>query len=127
IASGGMGTVYLAARADEQFKQRVALKIVKRGMDTDDILGRFRRERQTLAALEHPNIARLIDGGATESGQPFLVMEFVEGQPIDAWCDERRLGVDARLELFLVVCEAVAYAHRNLVVHRDLKPGNILV
>jgi serine/threonine-protein kinase len=127
IASGGMGTVYLATRADEQFTQRVALKIVKRGMDTDEILGRFRRERQTLAALEHPNIARLIDGGATESGQPFLAMEFVEGEPIDLWCDARRLDIDARLELFLVVCEAVGYAHRNLVVHRDLKPGNILV
>jgi len=127
IASGGMGTVYLASRADEQFTQRVALKIVKRGMDTDEVLSRFRRERQTLAALEHPNIARLIDGGATESGQPFLVMEFVEGEPIDAWCDSQRLDLDARLKLFLVVCEAVGYAHRNLVVHRDLKPGNILV
>jgi serine/threonine-protein kinase len=127
IASGGMGTVYLASRADEQFTQRVALKIVKRGMDTDEILARFRRERQTLAALEHPAIARLIDGGATEAGQPFLAMEFVEGEPIDAYCDRRRLDVVARLELFLVVCEAVSYAHQKLVVHRDLKPGNILV
>jgi serine/threonine-protein kinase len=127
IASGGMGTVYLAARADEQFTQRVALKIVKRGMDTEEILARFRRERQTLAALEHPNIARLIDGGLTQGGQPFLAMEYVEGAPIDSWCAERRLDVDARLKLFLVVCAAVEHAHRNLVVHRDLKPGNILV
>ena len=127
IASGGMGTVYLAVRADEQFTQRVALKIVKRGMDTDEILQRFRRERQTLAALEHPNIARLIDGGATESGQPYLVMEFVEGEPIDSYCNQNRLGIDARLHLFLIVCDAVRHAHQNLVVHRDLKPGNILV
>jgi serine/threonine-protein kinase len=127
IASGGMGTVYLAVRADQQFMQRVALKIVKRGMDTEDILQRFRRERQTLAALEHPNIARLLDGGATSSGQPYLVMELVEGEPIDAYCDRRRASLDERLELFLVVCEAVRHAHQNLVVHRDLKPGNILV
>lgn len=127
IASGGMGTVYLASRADEQFAQRVAIKIVKRGMDSEEILERFRRERQTLAALEHPSIARLIDGGATEEGLPYLVMEYVEGQPIDAYCDDRRLGVDQRLELFLMVCDAVRHAHQNLVVHRDLKPGNILV
>jgi len=127
VASGGMGTVYLASRADDHFTQRVAIKIVKRGMDTEDILERFRRERQTLAALHHASIARLIDGGATEDGLPYLVMEYVEGQPIDAYCDERRLGVDKRLELFLQVCDAVRHAHQNLVVHRDLKPGNILV
>lgn len=127
IASGGMGTVYLAARADEQFVQQVALKIVKRGMDTDEILARFRRERQTLAALEHPNIARLIDGGTTATGQSYLVMEFVHGEPIDVYCDRRRLDIEARLELFLAVCEAVRFAHQNLVVHRDLKPGNVLV
>src|SRR6185503_16951073 len=114
IASGGMGTVYFAQRADEQFTQRVALKIVKRGMDTEEILQRFRRERQTLAALEHPNIARLIDGGASPEGQPYLVMEFVEGEPIDAYCDLRRLDIDARLRLFLIVCEAVRYAHQRL-------------
>jgi serine/threonine-protein kinase len=96
-------------------------------MDTDAILARFRRERQTLAALEHPNIARLVDGGATEEGEPFLAMEFVEGEPIDAWCDDRHLGLAARIRLFLTVCDAVAHAHRHLVVHRDLKPGNILV
>jgi tetratricopeptide (TPR) repeat protein len=127
IASGGMGTVYLAARADGQFAQRVALKIVKRGMDSDEILQRFRRERQTLAALDHPSIARLIDGGATGGGQPYLVMEHVEGEPIDAYCDRAELGVDARLELFLLVCDAVRHAHQKLVVHRDLKPSNILV
>ncbi len=127
LASGGMGTVYRAARADNQFTQSVAIKIVKRGMDTDEILGRFRRERQTLAQLEHPNIARLIDGGATEDGQPYLVMEYVEGEPIDEYCDHRRLGVNERLEIFLTICDAVRHAHQNLVVHRDLKPGNILV
>ena len=127
IASGGMGTVYLASRADEAYVQRVALKLVKRGMDTDEILRRFRAERQLLAALDHPNIARLLDGGATDSGQPYLVMEYIEGEPIDLYCDRRRLGNQERLRLFLVVCDAVLHAHRNLVVHRDLKPGNILV
>jgi serine/threonine-protein kinase len=127
LASGGMGVVYLAARADGQFAQRVALKIVKRGMDTDEILRRFRRERQTLAALGHANIARLIDGGATDNGQPYLVMEFVEGEPIDAYCDRHRLGVRERIRLLLTVCDAVQHAHQHLVVHRDLKPSNILV
>jgi len=127
LASGGMGTVYLAVRADREFTQRVALKLVKRGMDSEEIVQRFRRERQTLAALDHPNIARLIDGGATPAGQPYLVMEFVEGEPIDAYCDRRRASLEERLELFLVVCDAVRHAHQNLVVHRDLKPGNILV
>jgi eukaryotic-like serine/threonine-protein kinase len=127
IARGGMGAVYLAERADEQFEKRVALKLVKRGMDTDEILRRFRYERQILASLEHPHIARLLDGGATEQGQPYLVMEYIPGQPIDRYCDEHRLSVEARLALFESVCEAVQYAHQNLVVHRDLKPSNILV
>ena len=127
LASGGMGTVYLAARADDQFTQRVAVKIVKRGLDTEEILGRFRRERQTLAQLAHPNIARLFDGGATGDGQPYLVMEYVEGEPIDEYCDRRRLDVNGRLRLFLTVCDAVRHAHQHLVVHRDLKPDNILV
>ena len=127
IASGGMGTIYLAVRADDEFTQRVAIKIVKRGMDSEEILRRFRAERQTLAALSHPHIARLLDGGATETGQPYLVMEYVEGLPVDEFCDARRLGNVERLKLFLLVCDAVSFAHRNLVVHRDLKPGNILV
>ncbi len=127
IASGGMGTVYLAQRADDQFTQRVAIKIVKRGMDSEEILRRFRAERQTLAALSHPNIARLLDGGAMGTGQPYLVMEYVEGEPIDEYCDRHRLSIADRLRLFLTVCDAVRFAHQNLVVHRDLKPGNILV
>ncbi|HMB92174.1 MAG TPA: serine/threonine-protein kinase [Rhodothermales bacterium] len=124
---GGMGAVYLAERADGQFEKKVALKLVKRGMDTDEILRRFRHERQILATLEHPHIARLYDGGVTDSGRPYLVMEFVDGQSINHYCDEKRLSVDARLGLFQTVCEAVQYAHQNLIVHRDLKPSNILV
>jgi len=127
IGSGGMGTVYLATRADEQFQQRVAVKVVKRGMDSEEILRRFRAERQTLAALHHPNIALLLDGGATDSGQPYLVMEYVEGEPIDRYCDRHRLPIDERLRLFLTICDAVRHAHQNLVIHRDLKPANILV
>jgi serine/threonine-protein kinase len=127
LGQGGLSTVYLALRADEQFRKRVALKVLKRGMDTDEILLRFRNERQILASLEHPNIARLIDAGSTEEGLSYFVMEYVEGVPLDRYCDTQRLGVEARLELFEAVCSAVAYAHRNLVVHRDLKPSNILV
>ena len=127
IGSGGMGTVYLAHRSDGQFEQSVALKLIKRGMDTDDILRRFRNERQVLADLTHPGIARLIDGGATEIGRPYLVMEYVAGQPIDRWCNALELGVDERLQLFSEVCRAVHHAHEHLVVHRDLKPTNILV
>jgi serine/threonine-protein kinase len=127
IASGGMGTVYLGVRTDGEFTQQVAIKIVKRGMDTDEIIRRFRLERQTLANLSHPNIAGLLDGGATEDGRPFLVMEYVNGRPIDQYCDERALDTSQRLRLFLDVCRAVQSAHQNLVIHRDLKPGNILV
>src|SRR5690606_25102516 len=127
IGRGGMGVVYLAERADEEFEKRVALKVVKRGMDTDEVLRRFRHERQILASLEHPNIARLLDGGATSDGRPYLVMEHVEGEPIDAYCDRRRLGIRERLELFRAVCDAVQHAHQRLVVHRDIKPSNILV
>ena len=127
IGSGGMGTVYLATRADAEFDQRVAVKLVKRGMDSEEILRRFRAERQTLAALHHPNIALLLDGGVTDSGQPYLVMEYVEGEPIDRYCDRHRLPVEARLALFLTICDAVKHAHQNLVIHRDLKPANILV
>ncbi len=127
IASGGMGTVYLAVRDDDQYKKQVAVKLIKRGMDTDDILRRFRSERQVLATLEHPNIARLIDGGATDTGLPYLVMEYVEGQCIDKYCNHLKLNIDQRLQLFDTVCDAVKYAHQNLIVHRDLKPSNIVV
>ncbi len=127
IGSGGMGAVYLAQRADDQFNQQVAIKLIKRGMDTDEILARFRRERQVLADLDHPNIARLLDGGATDDGRPYLVMEFVEGRPIVEHCDRRTLTVEQRLRLFQRACAAVHTAHQNLIVHRDLKPANILV
>jgi serine/threonine protein kinase len=125
IARGGMGTVFLAERED--FHQRVALKVIKRGMDTDAVLKRFVRERQILAELDHPNIARLFDGGTTEDGLPYFVMEYVDGVSITQYCDDRKLAIDARLALFRKVCAAVAYAHQNLIVHRDIKPSNILV
>ncbi len=127
LGSGGMGTVWLAERSDDEFHQRVALKLIKRGLDTDDILRRFRRERQVLAQLDHPNIARLIDGGVTDDGRPYLVMEYIDGEPIDRWCDNRRQNVRDRLKIFHSVCRAVQYAHAKLTVHRDLKPGNILM
>ncbi len=127
IGRGGMGAVYLAVRDDDQYQKQVAIKIVKRGMDTSDVLRRFRHERQILAGLEHPYIAGLLDGGCTRDGRPFLVMELVEGQPIDSYCKQRQLNLQERLQLFLKVCEAVSYAHRKLVVHRDLKPANILI
>ncbi len=127
IGRGGMGAVWLAERDDGQFQQRVAIKLIKRGMDTALILDRFRVERQILASLEHSNIARLIDGGTTDDGLPYFVMEHIEGQPIDVHAAERGLAVRERLELFLQVCDAVSYAHRHLIVHRDIKPQNILV
>src|SRR5271170_1815566 len=127
IGRGGMGAVYLATRDDEVFQKRVAIKVVKQGMDTADVLNRFRYERQILASLEHPYIARLFDGGSTDQGLPFFVMEYVEGQPVNLFCRGRTLNNRDRCELFLKILEAVAYAHRNLVVHRDLKPGNIFV
>jgi non-specific serine/threonine protein kinase/serine/threonine-protein kinase len=127
IGRGGMGAVYLAERADGQYEQRVALKVIKRGMDTEHVLARFRAERQILASLDHPNIARLLDGGSTDQGVPFFAMEYIDGEPIDAWATGRVLSVDDRLRLFLQVCGAVSYAHQHLVVHRDIKPLNILV
>ena len=127
IGRGGMGTVYLAQRDDQQFQQQVAIKIIRRGMDTDDILRRFRTERQILARLNHPNIARLLDGGSTADGQPYYVMEFIEGQFIDEYCQTQRLPLTERVRLFRQVCAAVHYAHQHLVIHRDLKPSNILV
>jgi len=127
LGRGGMGVVYLAERADGQFEQRVALKLIKRGMDSDEILRRFLTERQILARLEHPGIARLLDGGVTPQGQPYFALEYVEGTPLPAWADERGAGVETRLRLFREVCLAVQHAHQRLVVHRDLKPSNILV
>jgi eukaryotic-like serine/threonine-protein kinase len=127
LGRGGMGVVYLAVRDDDQFQKQVALKLVKYGMDSAELLGRFRHERQILASLDHPYIARLIDGGSGPTGQPFLAMEYVAGDRIDTWCQMRQLSIAARCRLMLKVCEAVSYAHRNLVVHRDLKPGNILI
>src|SRR5204863_9694351 len=127
VGRGGMGAVYLAERADSAFHKRVAVKVVKRGMDTDFILRRFRHERQILASFDHPNIARLLDGGTTEEGLPYFVMEYVEGLPIDASCDTQALSIIERLKLFRHVCAAVTYAHRHTVIHRDIKPSNILV
>lgn len=127
IASGGMGTVYEGARADDSFDHRVAVKLLRRGVLTPAMRRRFHVERQTLANLEHPFITRLIDGGATEDQLPYLVMEYVDGQSIDRYCDENRLSIQDRLRLFRKVCEAVHAAHQNLIIHRDLKPANILV
>ena len=127
IGSGGMGSVYLAERSDDQFRRRVAVKAMAPELADEESLRRFQNERQTLAALDHPNIIRLLDGGTTEDGTPYLVMEYVEGQPIDEYCDSRKLSTNERLKLFRAVCSAVSYAHQNLVVHRDLKPGNVLV
>ncbi len=127
IGEGGMGTAYLACRNDDQYQQQVAIKLVRRGMSTGYFQGRFRQERQILASLQHPNIARLLDGGVTEEGWPYCVLEYVEGEAIDIYCDRQGLGIDQRLRLFESVCSAVHYAHRNLIVHCDLKPSNILV
>ncbi len=127
LGRGGMGTVYLAERDDDEYHTQVAIKLVRAGMDTEMILHRFYRERQTLARLQHPNIARLLDGGTTADGEPYIVMEYVQGTRITDYCKQHGLNARQRLGLFLDVCKAVQYAHRNFVVHRDLKPGNILV
>lgn len=127
IGRGGLGAVYLAARADDEYRKEVAIKVIRRGLDTDDIIRRFRTERQILAQLDHPNIARLIDGGTTDDGLPYFVMDYVNGEPITAYCDANALSSTERLTLFRKVCAAVTYAHQNLVIHRDLKPSNILV
>jgi serine/threonine protein kinase/tetratricopeptide (TPR) repeat protein len=127
IGRGGMGTVHLAERADSEFRKRVAIKLIKRGMDTDFILRRFRNERQILATLDHPNIARLLDGGTTEDHLPYFIMEYIEGMPVYNFCDERQLTIFERLRLFRHICAAVHYAHSKRVIHRDIKPSNILV
>jgi TolB-like protein/Flp pilus assembly protein TadD len=127
IGRGGMGAVYEAVRVDNEFNKRAAIKLVKRGMDTDFILRRFRKERQILAALDHPHIAGLLDGGTTEDGLPYFVMEFIEGQPLYSYCDTNQLNIVERLKLFRPICDAVHYAHQKQVVHRDIKPSNVLV
>jgi serine/threonine protein kinase/Tfp pilus assembly protein PilF len=125
LGEGGFGTVWLAERR-EPFVQRVALKVIKPGMDSRSVLGRFEQERQALAVMNHPNIARVLDGGMTPAGRPYFVMEYVKGQPITAFCDARRLSIRQRLELFVKVCEAIQHAHLKGIIHRDLKPSNIL-
>src|SRR5579872_5354931 len=127
VGEGGMGAVFRAVRADSLHDRPVAVKLIRSGLGTEFFLRRFGDERRILASLDHPNIARLLDGGASDDGTPYVVMEFVDGMPIDQFCDHEQLSVRNRLSLFRVVCAAVQYAHQNLVVHRDLKPGNILV
>ncbi len=127
IGHGGMGSVYIAERADGIYQQNIALKVMRRGMDTPSNIARFKREQNILAKLDHPNIARLLDGGLTDAGLPYLVMEYVVGSPLYTYCDENNLSIDQRLDLFKSVCEAVQHAHNNAIIHRDLKPSNILV
>jgi len=127
LGRGGMGTVFLAVRADDEYQSKVAIKLIRTGLDSPDLRARFRSERQILANLDHPNIARLLDGGTTESGAPYVVMEFVEGKTILEYCGQEKLSTTERLKLFRKVCAAVESAHQHLVVHRDIKPGNVLV
>src|SRR5690606_19856766 len=126
IGEGGFGVVYMAEQR-EPVRRKVALKIVKLGMDTRQVVGRFEVERQALALMEHPNIARVLDGGATETGRPFFVMELVRGTPITQFCDEAEATTEERLELFIQVCSAIQHAHQKGVIHRDIKPSNVLV
>src|SRR5580658_8486385 len=126
LGEGGMGTVYLAEQR-EPIRRRVALKVVKLGMDTGQVLARFANERQALAMMDHPNIARILDAGATPKGRPYFVMEYIEGVPITQYCDRNRIAIGQRLEIFLAVCRAVQHAHQKGVIHRDLKPSNVLV
>ncbi len=127
LGRGGMGEVYRAVRADGHYQKQVAIKLVRAGRDSGSVIGRFKNERQILASLDHLNISRLLDGGATEEGVPYFVMELVEGQPIDEYCDAHRLAISARLKIFLQVCSALQYAHQHHIIHRDIKPSNILV
>ncbi len=127
IGRGGFATVYLCERDDAQFSMRVAIKLVRRDLRSNEVSLRLRRERQILAGLDHPNIARILDGGSTADGTPYVVMEYINGQPVDAHCKEAGLSLRSRLELFVLICHAVRYAHQNLVLHRDIKPSNILV
>jgi serine/threonine protein kinase len=127
LGSGGMGEVYFAIRADAEFHKEVAVKLIRSGQDSAAVVSRFKIERQILASLDHPNIAKLLDGGRTPQGQPYFVMEYVPGVPITNYCDAKKLKIRERLELFIQVCEGVQYAHQNAIIHRDLKPANILV
>jgi non-specific serine/threonine protein kinase/serine/threonine-protein kinase len=126
LGEGGMGTVFLAEQR-EPIRRPVALKVVKLGMDTGQVLARFANERQALAMMDHPNIARIFDAGATPKGRPYFVMEYIEGAPITQYCDGKRMTIGQRLELFLAVCRGVQHAHQKGVIHRDLKPSNVLV
>ncbi len=127
LGEGGMSRVYLAVRDDDQFKKHVAIKVIRDGPHSAELVARFRTERQILANLDHPNIARILDGGSTREGLPYFVMDYIEGEPLDEYCDRQQLSIAERVRIFLPICSAVEYAHRNLVVHRDLKPSNILV
>lgn len=127
LGRGGMGAVYLAKKKESPYEKKVAIKLLRKGMDTQDILLRFRNEGRILASLEHPNIARLYDGGIHSDGRPYFVMEYIEGEPIDRYCDNHKLTVKERIRLFRIVCEAVHFAHQSLIVHRDLKPANVLI
>src|SRR5690348_11634567 len=125
LGEGGMGTVYLAEQT-EPIRRRIALKVVKLGMDTNQVLARFNHERQSLARLEHSNIARILDAGASSRGRPFFVMDYIEGASITAFCDAHRLTIARRLDLFVSVCRAVQHAHNKGIIHRDIKPSNVL-
>jgi serine/threonine protein kinase len=126
IGEGGMGIVYMAEQ-EEPVRRKVALKVIKLGMDTKQVVARFEAERQALALMDHPNIARVLDGGATDTGRPFFVMELVQGVPITEFCDKNQLSVQERVQLFIPVCQAIQSAHQKGIIHRDLKPTNILV
>src|SRR5438034_5868808 len=125
IGEGGFGTVWMAEQ-EEPVRRRVALKVIKLGMDTKQVIARFEAERQALALMDHPNIAKVFDGGTTDTGRPYFVMELVKGRPITSYCDERQMNVRDRLELFAEVCAAVQHAHQKGIIHRDLKPSNVL-
>ena len=127
LDSGGMGVVYLGVRSDDQYFQIVAVKLIRKGLETPGLVQRFRAERQILATLSHPNIGTILDGGETQDGRPYIVMEYVEGQPITLACASRGLSIKQRVDLFRSVCSAVHYAHQKLVIHRDIKPSNVLV
>src|SRR5262249_31073161 len=126
IGEGGMGVVYMAEQT-RPMRRKVALKIIKPGMDTKQVIARFEAERQALALMDHPNIARVLDAGGTERGRPYFVMELVRGIPITEYCDQAHLPIAERLELFILVCQAVQHAHQRGIIHRDLKPSNVMV